>query len=150
MWSQIVPQSQIEASHKSCRHTTPTLSWHERMIAQCGNYSENKTNNNFTSFILWSSQEVEFCFSVSYWVGHMWMGPIRLESRIHGNNYFSDRFGPSHVGISRHPMCVLHLSVAFGTSQWRYSRCPVFYQIICWAPVNTIWCEIMLQVNKVL
>ena len=24
MWSQIVPQSQIEASHKSCRHTTPS------------------------------------------------------------------------------------------------------------------------------
>ena len=25
MWSQIVPQSQIEASHKSCRHTVPFL-----------------------------------------------------------------------------------------------------------------------------
>ena len=25
MWSQIVPQSQIEASHKSCRHTSPSL-----------------------------------------------------------------------------------------------------------------------------
>ena len=26
MWSQIVPQSQIEASHKSCRHTEPASS----------------------------------------------------------------------------------------------------------------------------